>query len=570
VQKYMADSGLDYDPEDDVFTNTDEDDSSIDEDQTAHGGREHYEAVRQSKLRTPAQPELDPKYDGVAVSRNALNGDDDDDPFAPVEEEEDDDPFGIKSGDGAVSDDDTGASETHNIGQNGMELSVDEDEEIESDEAFGEDDEERFKNFKFLGSKSRQRESKNEGREAELDEDDDATSEDDIEEDGTEVSGETEETDVEMEDDDDDEDNSEMSSISSAASLPTGRSKPTAISEREELRRLATMPSGTAALASALSASANADIHKGQAVKKQQQIFDRLLDARIKLQKGLTAANQLDPTSISDEEVKSAAKKAEEAARALWSTIDSIRCDLLAPQSSLTDKHSPSKDSPFKRKRPFVATSSTSLSEIWDQSTSLEAYSLPYRRANLDKWHAKTQPVIDTRQRSNLFSNSQQPSRSKLTDVLDTYLATESDKLVAASTTTSTTTLQYDDNTFYQSLLRDLITSRASTGASTGQGELYIPVKLHPSGSKNKNVDTKASKGRKVRYTVHEKLENFMATEDRTTWPDAARTEFFGSLFGQSRALDENDEDEDRDEVSVNGRDEDERRQVQALKLFRT
>ena len=57
-----------------------------------------------------------------------------------------------------------------------------------------------------------------------------------------------------------------------------------------------------------------------------------------------------------------------------------------------------------------------------------------------------------------------------------------------------------------------------------------------------KVVDTKASKGRKMRYTVHEKLQNFMAAEDRGGWGGRQRGELFASLLGRRVALGE-DED---------------------------
>ena len=45
-------------------------------------------------------------------------------------------------------------------------------------------------------------------------------------------------------------------------------------------------------------------------------------------------------------------------------------------------------------------------------------------------------------------------------------------------------------------------------------------------------MDTRASKGRKVRYEVYPKLVNFMASERAGAMTDAARDELFASLFG--------------------------------------
>jgi protein AATF/BFR2 len=52
---------------------------------------------------------------------------------------------------------------------------------------------------------------------------------------------------------------------------------------------------------------------------------------------------------------------------------------------------------------------------------------------------------------------------------------------------------------------------------------------------KNKKlIDTRASKGRKIRYDTHEKLENFMAPVPLGDWHDEMSEELFGSLFGMS------------------------------------
>jgi protein AATF/BFR2 len=49
---------------------------------------------------------------------------------------------------------------------------------------------------------------------------------------------------------------------------------------------------------------------------------------------------------------------------------------------------------------------------------------------------------------------------------------------------------------------------------------------------KKNQVDTKASKGRKLRYHVHEKLLNFMAPQPRGTWHESMIEELFSNLLG--------------------------------------
>ena len=67
----------------------------------------------------------------------------------------------------------------------------------------------------------------------------------------------------------------------------------------------------------------------------------------------------------------------------------------------------------------------------------------------------------------------------------------------------------FDDSELYQQLLRDYI-------QAVGPGGNLDPAAVAAMGrslsrkSKKKKVDTKASKGRKLRYAVHPKLEHFM------------------------------------------------------------
>lgn len=49
-----------------------------------------------------------------------------------------------------------------------------------------------------------------------------------------------------------------------------------------------------------------------------------------------------------------------------------------------------------------------------------------------------------------------------------------------------------------------------------------------------RKVDTRCTKGRKLRYTVHNKLVNFMAPIPSNMWTDEAETQLFKSLFGKS------------------------------------
>lgn len=65
----------------------------------------------------------------------------------------------------------------------------------------------------------------------------------------------------------------------------------------------------------------------------------------------------------------------------------------------------------------------------------------------------------------------------------------------------------YDDRPFYSTLLKTFITSNASDSKGMSEEDL---ADIRRYKKKKNNVDRKASKGRKLRYNVHTKLQNFM------------------------------------------------------------
>ena len=531
----------DFDPEDD--TPVDGEESSEDEESSKLAGREHYEAVDQSQLRKPQQPQIGKKYGGVAISRSALEHQGDEDPFAPAEEEEDNDPFARSTGiDGGseISGADTGSDE--DIDQYGEATDVP-------------------KQMNRLATRKTDR------MEPESDGSDSSESES------------VADSHVDMDEmTNDDENDSDASTAFSVSSSPNSSGPVTGRKELHELLR-----QDTARVAAGL--SSQHDVKQGKAVKVQKATYDRFLDARIKLQKGLAASNDFSCEVVTDTDVKEAIAKAEAAALSLWSTIDSLRCTMLSSKQS--------SESTKKRKRPLKPTQSTPLTDIWEHSQSLESVSLPHRRHTLNHWSNRTRASAPSQPRSR-FSANAEPA---LTDVLEVYLSRETQKLTTLDTTSAPhseaptadrppppSPLPFSDDAFYQSLLRDLIASRTNndltTSTSTPLSSSSAVGKPPPINTQRnrRNVDTKASKGRKIRYTVHEKLVSFMAAEDRSTWSDGARRELFGSLFGGRSGMDDGGEvvgdvDMDMNEdagmgsIGVSGAG---KREEGALRLFRS
>ncbi|KAL4950287.1 apoptosis antagonizing transcription factor-domain-containing protein [Aspergillus filifer] len=542
----------DYDPEDiERGGNTsDEDDAPV---KDADAGREHYQAVGKAKLRNEDPVSLGKQYAGSRVSRDALM------------EESDDDPFNLRSSDEEGS----------------------EDDEEDEDEDISESEDEKPRKSKTGGKKNKVEESDDmdtDGSEDEEDEEDIDGFDSDEDEDDSDEEGSDEDLDDEDEESEEESDE-ELAKPNLKSKSKSKRSEPStsADDDRSELRAL--MATDQKSIAATLSAASKADATKGKAVKQQRATFDALLNARIKLQKGLTASNQLATATATATEDKSevdteALKSAESAALTLWSTLEELRLTLVDAQNP---------DESKKRKRPAPPTPATPTSTLWTRMSDLETPSLQHRRAILDKWSLKVRnssgSTLANSKGKLLGSNAQQQT---ITAVLDAHIASETADLRAAkksrissnsdsnSPEDSVSVYVYDDTATYQALLRDLVSQRMSSSDSITNGldTLHLlPSRTHHITGMRKDkvkrdVDTRASKGRKMRFDVHEKLQNFMAPEDRGTWTGRAREEFFASLLGRSAAglLGEDSEDETG---GVDGEGESEDEVEGGLRLFR-
>lgn len=340
--------------------------------------------------------------------------------------------------------------------------------------------------------------------------------------------------------------------------------------DRAGLRKL--MADDQKKVAASLSQSAKADAEKGRAVKKQRTIFDSLLNIRIKLQKALIAVNSVPAAENQDNASNDgeAMIAAETAAISLWNNLNVLRASLHATRTGTKRKYS-------------EFTSSTQLEAIWDEVEADENESLPQRNSTLDFWSAKCRATTVVQSRK-LHTT---PIQQSLSDVLASQLS-DMQRLIArtrvprscaplqaAKQQASTTNPDandhqiYDDADFYSTLLQTLISQR-SDDATSSLSALNINFPMEPwqaarEAKTKKAVDTKASKGRKLRYTVHEKLQNFMAPEDRTSWGQKQCDELFGSLFGRRIGLGEADDDVVDDEEENGDADDAE---VEGLRLF--
>lgn len=436
---------------------------------------------------------------------------------------------------------------------------IDEDEELDSEEAFGDGDEEKFEGFAFRGSKKSK---PNHKPKEEIDADADSIEdmEDDSEEnDEVALSDENMPEDTassSQEEDEEDDDDISSSSSSSPSTPPKAPS-----TDRALLRKM--MADSQASVLSNITTAQKADASKGKAIKNQRSTFDALLNTRIKLQKALIATNSLQASpqpSPSAEADTATIHSAEQAALNLWNTLDSLLTTL--------QPLPPSKPTP-------PATPTTPTSTLQARTIAHTSTRLPHHRSTLTKWSQKINPApLPSRSKF-----SQAPTQLPLTTILDNALTGASASKLLAKTRVprSCAPVQaaaglesaegiYDDADFYTLLLRELVDQRMASTSQGGNGggngaKVLLPGMKDRALRVKKKVDTKASKGRKMRYTVHEKLMNFVAPDDRGTWGERQRAELFAGLLGRKVEMGEGAGSEESGD--------EERREEEGLMLFR-
>ncbi|TCD65894.1 rRNA-processing protein bfr2, partial [Steccherinum ochraceum] len=282
-------------------------------------------------------------------------------------------------------------------------------------------------------------------------------------------------------------------------------------------------------VATSLRATREQDRRKGLAISHQLAIWNAILDARIQLQKALAATNSLpsstdwpDPEQLPHDAIRSVVEEAAELSRELLNLQANLykgdAVDVPVPQP------------PAGSEDPADTLSSWS-STVSDTTSAAD----PHLLRTLTKWSAKIQvaaPNFASGGKSSGFKASLGQAPGIVQAIQDTL---DGDRDQLLSRTRSLDQEQgagsediFVDTDFYQQLLRDVIESKSTSGS----GDDVAWMRRQAQAKRSKTVDTKASKGRKLRYEVHEKLQHFMIPIPVTVgaWPDEQVDELFSSL----------------------------------------
>ena len=167
---------------------------------------------------------------------------------------------------------------------------------------------------------------------------------------------------------------------------------------------------------------------------------------------------------------------------------------------------------------------SKELSELSATVSEYEAAYHPYLVQTLSKWSAKVQavaPNVLLPANRGSFKNSMngRSAMPGVVEVIDETLRSDADKLLARTRHSRSRAADdadvekeveedsaaqevFDDTDFYQQLLRDIIEARGAANGEEGEQE-WMQRQKALKAKRKKTVDTRASKGRKLRYQVH-------------------------------------------------------------------
>lgn len=330
---------------------------------------------------------------------------------------------------------------------------------------------------------------------------------------------------------------------------------------------------------------ANEEVEKGKAVKNQLALWDQVLEGRIKIQKALVTANQLPQPQTFPEfrrrggaKFASELKNAHKALKALQRSLLELHDQLLFQKDETSSvalgktgvrsdgEEMKSDEEEDLRKEAGPPKRKLETAEYPDFMAKRFAAFQPYQNATLQKWHDKTR--LTAGKSSKDFRAFDRNILTQVEQVL-----TDGDRLVRRTQTqrseyrilgkneaaalASEASAEgeaaerqlkanahlkdadedvFDDDDFYHQLLRELIehkTAAADPNEQVAVGRQWLTIQKLRSKIRKK-VDTKASKGRKVKFQTHSKLVSFMVPVDHSTLSDKGRTELYRGLFGQT------------------------------------
>ncbi|XP_050732418.1 protein AATF-like [Eriocheir sinensis] len=323
------------------------------------------------------------------------------------------------------------------------------------------------------------------------------------------------------------------------------------------------------------------EVKKGQAVKNQLAIYDSLFEGRICMQKVLSATNQLPQHDTyklflkeHDQNYIKNLSAAKAASKNLLNSLLQIQELLLRqhPETNYIVTGKTPKDTGSGSDEEITSSEDEEEKPVENKETEgfrglkrkmkVEEYEevlskrhaavLPFRDQTINKWYEKTKLLSSRIARNNRFSSFETSALQQLQNIL-----TNKDQLIRRTQLTGTTRGTtyhvlgrckkdakveseeydpeiFDDTDFYTRALEEVLKAKVSLSDNmTDVSRKWIEIQNLRRKAKKK-VDKKASKGRKIRYEVMSKLQQYMAPSHGPQMDDAAINTLFASLFGKA------------------------------------
>lgn len=455
----------------------------------------------------------------------------------------------------------------------------DEDEESGSDD--GSDEEEQTKHYvkvgksklrdngiiikdkKYTGVASSRKDIY--GSDSEVSDEEDFEDASDDEEEESEASGSEEDEEVDAEESDsgvslktdsEDEDESEESEPET--------DEEQVVDKRAKLKAL--MAAERKNIVSRISTSTQLDALKGYAVIKQQSFFDSILDSRIKFQKAVLNSNLLPLNNEGFEEFQES--KSESNLEKIESSLHTLLNDIISLRTTLSNNNKITK-TPLT----FNKSKKRSLSQYLKETNQLDESLSSFKNSVLTKWSHKVQSAsgasaLNSTKFKAINQSAAQQVEANLLDMdrlikrtrLNRRNVTPLGYVEESNESKNDDEYQhpskrdrsineneniFDDEDFYKVLLNDLIDKKMSDSNPVNG----LTIQLTRTKIK-KNVDTKATKGRKLNYSVQDPIQNYEAPNGKFKWNDEQIDEFFAGLLGRKVDFNESDSDMEGDNNS--------------------
>ncbi|THG11525.1 hypothetical protein TEA_017508 [Camellia sinensis var. sinensis] len=278
-------------------------------------------------------------------------------------------------------------------------------------------------------------------------------------------------------------------------------------------------------------------------------LWDKTLELRFLLQKAFSSSNRLPKEPLkssfcdSDSKVNEAYSDLITSSKKTLDSLLELQEALLEKNPSIAQAADGNSGQPPKRSE-VSRSSNGDDDEEWSQISEMHSRIAHFRNKSIDKWQRKSQVTTGAA----AFKSKLHAFNQNISEQVAAYMRDPSRVIKGMQQSRSTVAIfgivpdaqsntkeqdtkvdgdpeLLDDSEFYQQLLKEFF---ETFDPASSESTFYALKRMQT--KKRKIVDRRASKSRKIRYNIHEKIVNFMAPQPMQVPPMAPK--LFENLFG--------------------------------------